>query len=463
MSNSAHIYDKLKQLAGCGEQIIAHLDHLVNTQVNVILHAAQFIAMEARWRGLMLLAQSLPSSKTVRLKLLPANWAEIIHDCDRGNPEQTWLFEQIYNQEFALPGGEPFGLIIGDYTLGPSTAGNEQVVATLSVVASIMAAAFCPFIAGAAASCVTLTNYQELNRLPDLLGRIKSHEFIRWQCFRQREDARFIGLVAPRILLRNPYKKNELHRTIGFAFDEAVADDGATLCWGNAAFAFALNVMNNFIRHGWFAELHGIRDISPQGGYIDETLLEPYRPLNEIDNILRQPPVEIRLTTDQQQQFCAFGLIPVATSYLLEGIVFNTSQSLFLPPTKKQNSGHENLELSVMLQYVLCVSRFAHFLKIIMRTEIGKFINNKNLQKRLQDWLLTYTLAGNNYDPNLRARYPLRDCKVSIHEIAGRPGLFNCILDLQPYLNFDSLHASFRLIIDAPALAITRLHPAQSA
>ena len=433
------------------ERVIALLDRHINAQVNAIMQAPQFIAAECLWRGLLLLVTALPQGKTVRLKILPATWHEIAQDISRSEFDHTWLFELIYNQEFAMPGGEPFGLIIGDYLLGPDLQNTDHTESILSVIASIAAAAFCPFVAGAAPSAAGLTDYQELNRLPDLVRRTANAQFTRWNALRQREEARFLGLVAPRILLRSPYKSAYSTRQDGFTFEEAIAPDGATLRWGNGCFAFALNIMQNFSRHGWFSELHGIRDQTLEGGYINEDVLPPYESPDEIDNILRQPPVEIRLTADQQQQFFALGIIPIATSYLMQGVVFNASQSLFLPDNRRPKTDDENMALSAMLQYVFCVSRFAHCLKAIMRSEIGNYITREALEKRLQNWLLTYTLAGFNNDASLRARYPLRAFRICVTEIAGRPGLFSCALDLQPHLHLDSLQATFRLLIDAPA------------
>lgn len=441
------------------ERVIVLLDQSINTQVNAIMQTPQFIAAECLWRGLQLLVTTLPQDSTVRLKILPVSWHEITQDCSRCEFDHTWLFELIYNQEFAMPGGEPFGLLIGDYLLGPDLQGTEHTESTLSALASISAAAFCPFMAGAAPSATGLSDYQDLNRLPDLISLTSDTQFIRWNALRQQEETRFLGLVAPRILLRSPYKSADCKRQDGFAFEEKITADGATLRWGNGAFAFALNVIQNFIRHGWFSELHGIRDQTLEGGYIDEDILPPYKPPDEIDPVLRQPPVEIRLTTDQQQQFCALGIIPVATSYLLQGLVFNASQSLFLPDNRPFRTMNENMALSAMLQYVLCVSRFAHCLKVIMRSEIGNYVTREALETRLQDWLLTYTLAGFNHDTSLRARYPLRASRVCVTEVAGRPGLFSCVLDLQPHLYLDSLHATFRLLIDAPVLPSGR--PAQ--
>ncbi|WP_167394045.1 type VI secretion system contractile sheath large subunit [Brucella oryzae] len=440
------------------DRVIVRLDQLINAQVNAIMQHPDFIAAECRWRGVLLLVHALPKGNQVRLKLLQADWLEISQDCNRCEFDHTWLFELIYNQEFAMPGGEPFGLLIGDYMLGPDLSGPDGTENILTVLAAIAAAAFCPFVAGAAPCALGLSGYGDLNRLPDLISRITRLEFTRWNKLRQHEDSRFLGLVAPGILLRSPYRASL--RQDSFHFEEYVAPDGSTLRFGNGCFAFAINVMRNFIRHGWFSELCGITENTMEGGYIGENILPPYIGPDDLDRILCQPPVEVRLTTDQQQQFCAAGIIPVATSYLMSGLVFNVSQSLYLPPDLR---AHDNAALSGMLQYVLCVSRFAHCLKAIMRDEIGSHTSVDKLQDRLQNWLLTYTLAGHNRDAALRIRYPLRASRVSVREIAGRPGLYSCMLELQPHLHLDKLHATFRLLIDETLPATARVAEGYSA
>ncbi|WP_439271939.1 type VI secretion system contractile sheath large subunit [Pseudochrobactrum sp. HB0163] len=434
-------------------RLIILVDQLLNSQVNAILRHPQLIAAECLWRGLHLLVTELPLNRTVRLKILPATWQEITRDCTYREFDHTWLFELIYNQEFAMPGGEPFGLIIGDYMLEPDLQGHNNTENTLAILANIAAAAFCPFVSGAAPGAVGLTDFQELNRLPDIISQITKARFTRWNALRKREEARFLALAAPRILLRSPYKTGAAQRQDGFHFEEEIAKDGSSLRFGNGCFAFALNVMNNFIRHGWFAGLRGINDHTLEGGYISESVLTPYEEPAAIDTVLRQPPVEIRLTTLQQQQFCAAGIMPLATSYLMEGLIFNSSQSLYLPDKQQEK---DTPSLSAMLQYVLCVSRFAHYLKAIMRREIGKNTNLTHLQNQLQNWLLGYTLAGSNNDSTLRARYPLRAFRISVSKVAGRPGIYNCQLDLQPHLHLDQLHVTFRLLVDGRAALSAR-------
>jgi len=101
-----------------------------------------------------------------------------------------------------------------------------------------------------------------------------------------------------------------------------------------------------------------------------------------------------------------------------------------------------------MLQYVLCASRFSHYLKVIMRDEIGKLADTISIERRLNDWLSSYTLGNDDADLSLRTRYPLRSAGISVNEIPGKPGMFACTVRLQPHFQLDDVSTSFHLIAE---------------
>lgn len=438
------------------ERLVALLDAAICAQVNSILHHPRFQAMEARWRGVALLVRTAGGAADVKLKLLSASWAEFGRSMERA-PEfdQSRLFELVYSGEFGMPGGEPFGLLVADYEVAhvPENGGRDPIGA-LAAAAGVAAAAFCPLVAGASPRLLQLDSFADLARLPDLSRLAEDPALLRWDRLRRREDTRFLGLVAPRVLLRRPYRADTRRRVDGFRFAERIEADGSHLLWGNGAFAFAAVAIGRFRSSGWFADLRGAPQDEDGGGLV--SMLDPFDDGSESAGRSAQPPVEVRLTSLQDQELAEFGLVPISTSYLSDVCVLNSNQSLHRPATYSQAGATQNARLSAMLQYVLCASRFAHYLKVILREEVGRLADNESIQRRLDEWLARYTLGNEDADLALRTRFPLRLATVTVAEQAGRAGAFSCAVRLQPHFQLDDIATSFHLLAETAALPGSR-------
>ncbi|NKN37382.1 type VI secretion system contractile sheath large subunit [Agrobacterium sp. a22-2] len=431
------------------DQLIALIDESLNRQVNAILHHPDFQAMEARWRGVAMLVREAGRGGDVKVKILSLEWQELARSLERASDfDQSHLFELIYNREFGMPGGEPYGLLVGDYHFSPDEPRGGDAVSTLTQLGMVSAAAFCPFVAGASALALGLENFHELGRVKDFSWLSGDPKRIRWNSLRSREDSRFLGLVAPRILMRGSFEPYARHRDDGFPFREEIAADGRSLLWGNGAFAFATIVIRNFIESGWFADIRGATQDEVDGGLLSPVQLQPYDFGTESQGLSAQAPVEIRLTSIQEQQFCDLGLIPVGATYLSAFAIFNSNQSLHAPPHYSNEHARQNAQLAAMLQYVLCASRFSHYLKVIMRDEIGQLSDAISIQRKLEDWLTGYTLGNDDADLSLRTRFPLRSAGITVMEVPGKPGTFSCTVRLQPHFQLDDVSTSFHLIAE---------------
>jgi type VI secretion system protein ImpD len=431
------------------DRLIAMIDVALNRQLNAILHHPDFQAMEARWRGLaMLVRVGRRGGADVKVKILNASWKELTRSMQRASDfDQSALFELIYNREFGMPGGEPYGLMVGDYYLGPEEPGGDTV-STLSDISTVAAAAFCPFVAGAAPGSAGLEDFHELDRVHDFSWLESDPSRLRWNRLRTQEDMRFTGLVAPRILMRQPYESCSRRREDGFPFFEEIHQDGSSLLWGNGAFAFAAVVIRTFIDTGWFADIRGVTQDALDGGFLGASELQPFDFGTESQGLSSQPPVEVRLTSRQEQQFCNLGLIPIATTYLSSAVIFNSNQSLHAPQHYSSENARQNARLAAMLQYVLCASRFSHYLKVIMRDEIGSLADTSAIQHKMEQWLARYTLGNDDADQALRARFPLRSAGIDVNPIPGKPGQFACTVRLQPHFQLDDVSTSFHLLAE---------------
>ncbi len=433
------------------DRLIALIDAAISRQVDAIVHAPAFQALEAAWRGLALLARTAAHGRQVRLRVLDASWQEVCRDIDQAVEfDQSHLFRLIYSDEVGTPGGQPFGMIVADYTVshrvGPSRARGTDDVAALRGLAAIAAAAFCPMVMAASPLLLGLDRFGEIGAGFDLGNALDGLSHARWRALRSQEDTRFIGLVAPRVLLRSTWEPDSRSRIDGFRYAEDAGPDGEGLLWGNPAFVFAVAVIRRFDESGWFADLRGAPQDRIAGGLVPD--LPAFVFDTDAHGIAAQPPLEVRMTGVQEQTLSDLGLVPVSAAPYSTALLFNSNASLHAPPSFDRVEATWNARISSMLQYMLCVSRFAHFLLMMMRDRVGSFAGAGDVQRQLNAWLAGYCLGSDGATDDMRARYPLRDAGVEVNEISGRPGALGCTIRLQPHFQLDSIATSFRLVTE---------------
>lgn len=431
------------------DRLIDAIDQTLTLQVNRIIHHADFQQLEALWRNLLQLIQLPTGTSPVQIRVFSAKWKEIARDIERAADfDQSRLFELIYSQEFDMPGGQPYGLLIGDYTIaaGINPATGTDDMAIIEDISSVAAAAFSPFICAAGPSLLDLETFADLDRLPDLSFLLKPQRSARWNRLRQASDTRFLGLTLPRILVRPPYRNNDITRRDGFVFREETDPDGSSLLWGNSAFAFALLVLREYASSGWFADLRGVREDEHNGGLVDSLSYVSFH--TDKHAFASQPPVEQRLNAEQEQTLSEAGFVPLSTVPYTPHLVFNSNQSVHKAARYDSEIANRNARIASMLQYVLCACRFAHYLKMIMRENVGQIATSDSLRDTLESWLFTYCIGNDDADSSVKARHPLRSASVDVREIPGRPGVYGCVMRLQPHFQLDDVTASFQLLAD---------------
>ena len=251
-------------------------------------------------------------------------------------------------------------------------------------------------------------------------------------------------------MLRQPHQPASRRRIDGFTFAEEAEAGGRHLLWGNGAFAFAAVSIRRFLASGWFADLRGAPQDEEGGGLV--SALEPFDLGLESEGLSEQPPAEIRLTGVQEQEISEAGIVPLSATYLSSRLVFNSNPSLHEPQGYGSPHATQNARLSAMLQYVLCASRFAHYLKVILREEVGGTADAAAIERKLSDWLSRYTLGNEDAETDLRTRHPLKLADVSVSEHQGRAGTFSCTVRLQPHFQLDDISTSFHLLAETAGL-----------
>ena len=411
------------RLLGDIARLIAAIDDAVSRQVDAIIHAPPFQALEAAWRGLALLANTVARTRMVRLHVLDASWAELCRDIEHAAEfDQSTLFRLIYSEEIGMPGGLPFGLLVGDYQVahrpGPGRVTDD--VAGLRGLAGIAAASFCPVVLGASPALLGIERFAALGAGLDVADAFEGEAFIRWRSLRAQDDARFIGLALPRVLLRHRWLADDRRRIDGFRYAEDVGADGGGLLWGNAAFVFAVAVIRRFDQSGWFADLRGAPQDREAGGLVRD--LPPFVFDTDAHGIAAQAPLEVRVSGVQEQGLSELGLLPVTAAPYSVALLFNTNASLHAPPSYDRAEATWNARISSMLQYMLCVSRFAHYLLMMMRDRVGGYASAPEVQRQLNTWIAAYCLGSDGATDEMRARFPLRDAGIEVSDVGGRGG-----------------------------------------
>jgi type VI secretion system ImpC/EvpB family protein len=426
---------------------IARLDQLLNQQVNAILHHPRFQKLEASWRGLTYLVGQVVEGTNIKVRVLDLSWEDLVRDQQRALEfDQSQLFRKVYEDEFGTPGGEPFGVLLGDYEihLRPSVEHPTDDLATLGSIASVAAAAFAPFVAAAHPSLLELSSFAGLEKPLDLGRTYAQVEYVKWRALRQQEDARFVGLTLPRILMRLPYRDDSA-RPDGFCFRENVeAADRSGYLWGNAVYAFGAVLVRAFASSGWLAAIRGVRRGEEDGGLVTGLPVHSFG--TDRLGVAAKTSTEAAITDMQDKELGDHGFLPLSACPDSELSAFYGSQSLQKPQTYNEQTATVNARLSAMLQYMLCVSRFAHYLKVIARDKTGKFLGAADCEDYLRRWLMGYTNANDNAGPDIKARHPLREAKVQVREVPGRPGRYTCIAHLRPHFQLDQMVSTVRLV-----------------
>jgi type VI secretion system ImpC/EvpB family protein len=425
---------------------IARLDALLSAQVNAILHHPSFQKLEASWRGLRYLVDQVPEGENIKIRVLNVTWKELTRDLERALEfDQSQLFRKVYGEEFGTPGGEPFSVLLGDYEIRhrPSKDHPYDDIGALVSISSVAAAAFAPFIAGIHPSLLDLGSFTELEKPLNLPKTFEQVEYLKWRSFRHSEDARFIGLTLPRVLVRLPYQ-DDGSRVDDFRFREEVGEpDRSQYLWGNVVYAFGAVLVRAFAECGWLADIRGVRPDTPGGGMVTGLPVSSCR--TDRAGIAPKCSTDVMITDAQEKDLGELGFIPLCHCPDTDVAAFYGNQSVQRPRTYDEPVAAANAKLSAMIQYMLCVSRFAHYLKVITRDKIGSFRAPHECEELLHRWVLGYTVSNDEATLETKAKYPLREARVQIREHPGKPGTYLGVFHLRPHFQLDQMNTAVRL------------------
>ena len=99
---------------------------------------------------------------------------------------------------------------------------------------------------------------------------------------------------------------------------------------------------------------------------------------------------------------------------------------------------------------MMATGRFAHYLKVMARDKIGSFMEASDCEAWLNRWILNYVNGNPDSGPELKAKFPLAEAKIVVQEIPGKPGAYNAVAWLRPWLQMEELTASLRMVASIP-------------
>jgi type VI secretion system protein ImpC len=420
---------------------IAQIDHLLSIQLNEILHTESFQKLEASWRGLRYMLDQSETSDKLKIKVLNVNKKELLRDLQRA-PEfdQSALFKKVYEEEYGVFGGAPFSALVGDYEFG-RTPEDVELIEKVSQVAS---AAHAPFLTAAAPEMLNMDSFTNIDAPRDMAKIFDNSEYAKWKSFRQSEDSRYVGLCLPHILMRLPYGKN--NKTIDtFQYEEGVdGSDHSKYLWGNAAYALGARLTNAFAQYGWCASIRGV-----EGGGLVEGLPTHSFATDEGDVALKCP-TEAPITDRREKELADLGFVPLVHCKGADYAAFFSVQSAQKSKLYDSEAANANARLSTQLPYILAISRFAHYMKSMMRDKVGSFMSRSECQEFLNTWILQYVVGNDNVSAQIKAQRPLREAKIEVSEVPGKPGVYRAVAFLKPHFQLDELSVSLRLVAELP-------------
>lgn len=416
------------------EQLIDDLDEKLSAQMDAILHHTTFQDIEAPWRSLKFLTDRTDFGENIKIELISLTKEVLLEDFeDASDITESGLYRKVYTNEYGQFGGEPFGVVIGNYSLTPNTS-DVNLMKYMSALAAMTHA---PFIAGAHESFLSIESFNELPELKQVEAMFEGPQYAKWRAFREHDDSRNTGLTLPRFMLRQTYGENIPVKS--FNYQELVKADNDYL-WGNAAFAYATRLTESFAQYRWCPNI-----IGPQsGGQVIDLPIDVFDD-SGIDKILG--PVEVSISDRKEYELSELGFIPFTLRKDADNAVFFSSNSTQKP--KKFANDEEgrqaelNYKLGTQLPYLFIVNRLAHYIKVLQRENLGSWKSKTDMEKELNKWIRQYVADQDNPSPATRSQRPLRKANLTVNEIETEAGWYQVGLEITPHFKF--MGANFTL------------------
>ncbi len=430
---------------GTIQALIAEIDQKLTDQVNKIIHHQDFQQMEGAWRGLHFLVNNTETDEMLKIRVMNISKKEVGKTLKKFKGtawDQSPIFKKVYEEEYGQFGGEPYGCLVGDYYFNH----GPQDVELLGEIAQVSAASHSPFITAADPTVMQMDSWQELSNPRDLTKIFQTPEYAGWRSLRESDDARYIGLAMPRFLSRLPYgSKTEPVEEFDFE-EDTVGADHKKYAWANSAYVMAVNINRSFKMYGWCSRIRGIES----GGAVESLPTHTF-PTDD-GGVDMKCPTEIAISDRREAELAKNGFMPLLHKKNSDFAAFIGAQSLQKPAEYDDPDATANANLSARLPYLFASTRFAHYLKCIVRDKIGSFKDREAMQRWLQSWIMNYVDGDPaNSTEETKARKPLAGAEVVVEEVEGNPGYYTSRFSLRPHYQLEGLTVALSLVSKLPS------------
>ncbi len=420
---------------------IAQIDRLISLQLNEVMHHPSFQKLEGTWRGIKYLMDQSETNDSLKIKVLNVSKKDLLRDLQRASEfDQSAMFKKVYEEEFGVFGGAPFAALIGDYEFGRGPEDMEL----LEKAAQVASAAHAPFLTAASPEMMNMSSYTQLGAPRDMSKVFDSTEYAKWKSFRQSDDSRYVALTLPHILMRDPYGR-ETKAVEAFDYEEDVdGKDHSKYLWGNAAYALGARLTNSHAKFGWCASIRGVEN----GGLVEGLTAHNFK--TDEGDVALKCPTEVTITDRREKELADQGFVPLVHCKGTDYAAFFSVQTVNKPKVYDSDSANANAKLSAQLPYILAMSRFAHYLKAMMRDKLGSTMSRSQAEEFLNRWIKKYVIADDNASAAAKSKFPLREARIEVMSVPGNAGALRAVAFLKPHFQLDELTVSLRLVADLP-------------
>lgn len=484
---------------------IAAIDRQLVSIVRQVFQNPRFQQLESSFRSiynLVILASSsdsairnMPSARRVNIFVLDISAEELQLDLGANSYRQTWIYDKLYRKRFDLLIGEqnikvenysavyPFSLMVLDFDFGLADYAQKNTqekstqvdLSALRKLAKIGEECFCMFLLSLAPKFFgdSIKSFSHLENVIDVKAILRQKKYQAWNEFRKQEESRMVGISLPRVLLRKPYRNYRMGRSVGpdgsvaeatgILFDEVEGfGDSDTMLWGRSSFAVLHPIIRSFKQYDWFSDVCGI-DRDPKklatsdepepagydGGLIDGLIKTFFR--TDAPHVASYSPTEIVISEKDEAIFSSIGFIPIFSINQSTYVATLSSQSVQATREMTTKEASTNIRLSSMFNYMLCVCRMAHRLKIECRSQVGRSVGPEAIQDHMQSWLMEHS-SGRNRGIEQKMVKPFLDENTGffVFEDVTDPGRYDCTIRLCPHHKYDN--GRTRLIFEPVSL-----------
>ncbi|MGL6001058.1 MAG: type VI secretion system contractile sheath large subunit [Plesiomonas sp.] len=418
------------------DHMIVELDKKLSKQMDVILHAKPLQELESSWRSLKLLVDRTDFRENIKVQVLHATKEELLDDFEfSAEITQSGFYKHIYSSGYGQFGGQPVGAVIGDYALSQSAID----IKLMQYVSAVGAMAHAPFISSVAPTFFGVDRFTDLPSIKDLKSVFEGPAYSKWRLLRESEDARYLGLTAPRFLVRLPYDPVE-NPIKGFNYKENINESHDHYLWGNTAYLMGVALNDSFAKYRWCPNI-----IGPQsGGAITDLPVHVYEAMGQLQAKI---PTEVLITDRREYEMAEEGFITLTMRKDSDNAAFFSANSVqkpkVFPNTKDGKEAETNYKLGTQLPYMFIINRLAHYIKVLQREQIGSWKERQDLERELNSWVKQYVADQENPPADVRSRRPLRAAQIKVLDVAGETGWYQVVMSVKPHFKY--MGASFEL------------------